>query len=172
MGRVRPTRPTLDTKADLAFLADEPSRPDPSRSNGTSITLLLEWRKRRVLLTGDAFGADVVDGLSKLGEAGPVAIDVVKVPHHGSRANVSDALVRAIASASWVISTNGNRFYHPDAEAIARILRGSAVRPTLRFNVPSEFNGWWTDPDWKERFGYDTETGTADEGLTLTLEPG
>jgi hypothetical protein len=173
MGRAKPVKPELETPIDLGFLADEASKLDGSRSNGTSITLLLEWRHRRVLLTGDAFGADVVDGLRLVGGDGPVALDLVKLPHHGSQANVSDALVKAIASPAWVISTNGAVFHHPDAAAVARVIRGAIdPRPTLYFNVPSEFNEWWTDETWTKRFDYATETGTADEGLTITLQPG
>lgn len=173
MGRPKPVRPELTSKADLFALADEVPDLDTSPSNGTSITLLLEWRKRRVLLTGDAFGADVVDGLARLGGPAPVPIDVFKLPHHGSDGNVSSALVAAVACPRWVFSTNGSRHYHPDAAAVARVIRRPMdPRPTLLFNVPSEFNEWWSDPAWKRTFGYATETGTAEDGLTLALQPG
>ncbi len=152
MGRRRPDKPELPTKGDLHVLADEVSRPDPSLSNGTSITLLLEWRKRRVLLTGDAWAADVVDGLARLGEPAPVPIDVFKLPHHGSEGNVSNALVAAVACPAWVFSTDGSRHYHPDAAAVARVVRHPMdPRPRLLFNVPSDFNEWWSDRDWKDR---------------------
>jgi hypothetical protein len=171
LGRQKPVRPDLASKSDLRGLADELSEPDPSPSNGTSITLLLEWRKRRALLTGDAFATDVVDGLAQLGEPLPISIDVLKLPHHGSDGNVSDALVRAVACPDWVFSTNGSHHYHPDAAAVARVVRKAGEpRPRLLFNVPSEFNAWWTDPSWASTFDYTTETGTAEEGLTVTLE--
>lgn len=171
MGRQKPLRPDLTRRSDLNDLADEFTDPDDSPSNGTSITLLLEWRKRRVLLTGDAFADDVVDGLALLREPSPVVVDVFKLPHHGSQGNVSDALVRSVATTDWVFSTNGTRHYHPDATAVARVIRKAGEpRPRLLFNVPSEFNGWWTDPTWTRTFDYATETGTADEGLTVTLE--
>jgi beta-lactamase superfamily II metal-dependent hydrolase len=171
MGRSKPVRPELTKRSDLDDLADEFTDPDPSLSNGTSITLLLEWRKRRVLLTGDAFAGDIVEGLALLGEQSPVSIDVFKLPHHGSQANVSDDLVQAVACRDWVFSTNGTRHYHPDATAVARVIRKAGEpRPCLLFNVPSEFNGWWADPTWVKTFDYSTDTGTADGGLTVTLE--
>ena len=171
MGRQKPVRPDLVTKPDLNVLADEISKSDPSPSNGTSITLLLEWRGRRVLLTGDAFASDVVDGLGLLGEPGPVPIDVFKLPHHGSDGNVSDALVQAVTCRDWVFSTDGGVHYHPDAAAVARVVRKAGEpRPRLLFNVPSEFNGWWTDPAWTSTFDYTTVTGADDEGVAITLE--
>jgi hypothetical protein len=171
MGRQKPVRPELTQLSDLNDLADEVTDLDPSPSNGTSITMILEWQKRRALLTGDAFASDVVEGLEMLGQSSPVAIDVFKLPHHGSKGNVSDALVRAVASCDWVFSTNGTRHYHPDATAVARVIRSSGEpRPRLLFNVPSEFNEWWTDPTWTSTFNYTTKTGTPDEGLTVTLE--
>lgn len=170
MGRPKPVRPDLTTTSDLNDLADELSDPDPSPSNGTSIILMLEWRKRRVLLTGDAFARDVVDALA-VGEPSPVSVDVFKLPHHGSQGNVSDAVVRAVTCRDWVFSTDGSRHYHPDAAAVARVVRKPGnPRPRLLFNVPSTFNEWWTDPIWTSTFDYETETGTPDEGLTITLE--
>lgn len=171
LGRKRPVRPDLPSMAALDEAADEYSKPDPSKSNGTSIILLLEWRGRRVLLTGDAFAADVVEGLRLLGEAAPVPIDVVKLPHHGSGGNVSDALVGAVTCPTWVFSTDGTRHYHPDVPAVARVIRGAqGPRPRLLFNVPSEFNRWWSDDTWKATFDYSTETGTDEDGLTVTLD--
>jgi hypothetical protein len=40
----------------------------------------------------------------------------------------------------------------------------------LSFNVPSKFNGWWDNPDWKDLYEYETDYGTKEEGLTLQLE--
>jgi glyoxylase-like metal-dependent hydrolase (beta-lactamase superfamily II) len=171
LGRQRPARPTLATLADLEALANRYSPLDSSPSNGTSITLLLEWGGRRVLLTGDAFAPDVVEGVGLLDGPAPAAIDVFKLPHHGSEKNVTDALVRAVACPAWVFSTNGNTHYHPDAAAVARVVRQKVdPRPALLFNVPSEFNGWWSDPDWKAGFDYSTETGTDEDGLTLSMQ--
>jgi beta-lactamase superfamily II metal-dependent hydrolase len=170
LGRKKPVRPELASKADLRSLANEASDPDPSKSNGTSITMLMEWRKRRVLLTGDAFGADVVAGLGRLAPPSPVPIDVFKLPHHGSDGNVTTALVKAVECPNWVFSSNGAKHYHPDAMAVARVLV-NASHPRLLFNVPSEFNQWWCDETWQTTFEYEAETGTADDGLMLTLAP-
>lgn len=172
LGRPEPVQPDLASWDDLERLANTPSKPDTAEANGSSICLLLEWEGRRVLLTGDAWAPDVVDALRLLGEPFPVALDVVKLPHHGSEANLSTELADAISCPRWVFSTNGSRFYHPDAAAVARVLRGDRQpRPELWFNVPSRFNAWWTDPDWQSRFDYTTVTGSEHDGATIPLTP-
>lgn len=167
----RPTDPDLTSWPDLEALANTPSDPDDSESNGTSICLLLEWRGRRVLLTGDAFAPDVTDGLALLGDE-PLAIDVVKLPHHGSEGNLSDELVAAVTCPTWVVSTNGSKHFHPDQVAIARLLReDNKPRPHLCFNEPSEFNEWWCRAEREQQFEYTTERGTEEDGLVVSLEP-
>ena len=161
-------RPVLDTRTDLELLAETATAKDGSRANGASIVLLLEHEGRRVLLTGDAFGADVVAGLRVLDPDGPVPVDVVKLPHHGSSKNVTRELVEAVESPYWLVSTDGTTFHHPDAIAIARVLRYAHRHPpTVGFNVPSETASWWGDPQWEERFAYTAQFGSPDQGLTL-----
>lgn len=171
LGRAKPVKPELESWADLRALANASSDPDDSAANGASICLCLEWERRRVLLTGDAWATEVVDGLRLMDQL-PVAFDVVKAPHHGSQANVSEELVEAIACPIWALSTSGSRHYHPDAVAVARILcRSRPPRPELVFNVPSAYNAWWENPEWKKRFDYETRTGAEPEGIILSLEP-
>jgi hypothetical protein len=170
MGRKRPTKPELETAAQLEALADTTFISDDKAANGSSICVMLEWGGRRVLLTGDAHPGDVVAGLASL-EPSPRTFDVVKLPHHGSKNNTSDEMLDALDCATWVISTNGGIHYHPDAEAIARVVRARRTpRPELVFNEPSEFNEWWDDDTWKTRFDYHATTGTAEDGATITLD--
>ena len=75
--------------------------------------------------------------------------DLVKLPHHGSRNNVSRALVQAVESPLWVFSSDGTTFRHPDAIAVSRVVRDAGGSPHLVFNVPSTFNGWWQRPEWQ-----------------------
>ncbi|CAN5496676.1 hypothetical protein BH10ACT7_BH10ACT7_24670 [soil metagenome] len=177
MGATAP--PVLDSTGDLLALAEDRASADTSPSNGASICLLLEWKGRRVLLTGDGFGADIAEGLKELGRARPdlrddtgrIRVDVVKLPHHGSRRNVTRGFVEALTCPYWVFSSDGTTFRHPDAVAIARVLQYSGVtRPTLAFNLPSEFNAWWKNPQWRRRFGYSVKFGSRTNGLTVTLD--
>ena len=50
----------------------------------------------------------------------PVAVDAVKLPHHGSQKNVSAKLLTVVSSKQFLISTNGEHFGHPDDVSLAR----------------------------------------------------
>ena len=161
--------PVLDTEQDLEDLADSHSKHDRAQANGSSIVLLLEYHGRRVLLTGDAFADDLSEAIAKVSPDGPLALDLCKLPHHGSRNNVHRELVEAVRCGNWLISTDGTVFKHPDAEAVARVIR-YAPSSRLLFNEPSEYNSYWDDADWKARFGYSAEYGTAEDGVVIRLD--
>jgi hypothetical protein len=116
----------------------------------------------------DGVGAARRVGL--LGNQGErVAVDLVKLPHHGSRNNVSRALVEAIDCPTWVFSSDGTTFRHPDAVAVSRVVRDAGPDAHLVFNVPITFNEWWRRPGWEDLFGYTTSYGVEGEGITVTL---
>ncbi len=162
------TPPVLDTVVDLEILSEDPFEPDPSRPNATSIALLLEHEGRRALLTGDATSAELLGGLGLLAPPGRVPVDLVKLPHHGSRNNVSRELVQRLDCRRWVFSSDGTTFRHPDAVAVSRVVRDAGPDVELVFNVPSTFNGWWANPDWQTRFGYTASYGVPVDGITVT----
>jgi beta-lactamase superfamily II metal-dependent hydrolase len=91
---------------------------DSSHANGSSIAVLLEYKDRKILLAGDAFSDDLVDGINSVSDE-RLTLDVFKLPHHGSRNNVHKELIEAVDCERWLISSDGTRFKHPDAEAIA-----------------------------------------------------
>jgi beta-lactamase superfamily II metal-dependent hydrolase len=169
--------PTIVDAFDLQLLAEKTTRVDAKPANGSSIQLLLEYDDRRILLTGDAFAADVHHALRALQPAQPghqptpVTLDMVKVPHHGSRQNVTKELVETIDCPLWVFSTDGSTHKHPDAEAIARILHyGTAAHPTLAFNVRSTYSGWWDNEQWRTTLGYNVAYGSITNGLTVQFD--
>jgi len=171
MGRQPPRKPTLPDEAALVRLSERHQGSDPSKANGSSIQLLLQYRGFAVLLSGDAFAADILAGIRAISPDAPLELDAFKLPHHGSRQNVHADLIAAVECRHWLFSTDGTQHYHPDAEAVARILlHGSPKRPTLFFNVPCKYNEWWAQPEWRERFRYRADYGTATEGLTISFE--
>jgi hypothetical protein len=58
---------------------------------------------------------------TRVGEPRP-RIDLVKLSHHGSNANVSMKMLALIDCRRWLISTNGDNFAHPDDAAIAKVI--------------------------------------------------
>lgn len=67
----------------------------------------------------------------RVGEARP-HIDLVKLSHHGSNANVSTAMLELIDCHRFLISTNGDNFAHPDDAAIAKTIMSSDNPVTLQ----------------------------------------
>lgn len=170
MGRTKPTKPELERREDLEALAAKGEGVvDTKPANGSSICVVVEYEGHRLLLTGDAHADNLIAALDLLPEE-ERRFDLVKLPHHGSAKNVTAELIGKLDCGSFLISTSGSYFYHPDAEAIARIiLHAKHPEPTIRFNVPSEFNGWWDNEEWRDRFGYKTQYGHLVDGLELTF---
>ncbi len=169
MGRSKPTAPKLDSTQSLETLADGSSTGDTSAPNGSSIALLLEYGNMRMILAGDAFPEDLIDAVALL-DPDRRALTLFKLPHHGSQNNVSTALVEAVSCRHWLVSSNGAKHYHPDAAAVARVVKyGQPASPVLHFNEPSPYNSWWDNPAWREKHGYETAYGSKSDGLTLVV---
>ena len=164
-------KPELNTIEDLRKLAEKDTSTDSSYANGSSIALLLEYDEVKVLLAGDAFGDDIVDGLRAYSHNDkPVPLDAIKLPHHGSKKNITETLVNSIKCDNWLFSTDGTRFKHPDSVSVARVIYANINQnPVLHFNVFSDYNKWWDNHEWCQMFGYTTRYGNKANGLSLTL---
>ena len=69
---------------------------DKSVPNLSSIVVLVEVAGRKLLLTGDAQGADIVTAWQDLGLGNePVTVDLLKMPHHGSIRNMRSVSYRS-----------------------------------------------------------------------------
>ena len=158
---------------DVDALAARPFQGDSAIANGSSIALLFEFGGKRLLLLGDAF-SEVVEAqidalLADTGET-LLSADLVKLPHHGSRANIGPSLLAKLFCERWVVSSDGKYFNHPDAEAVARVIRCSRAPATLMFNYRTAWTAPWSDPALQERYGYGTlYPGPGGAGLGLRL---
>src|SRR5690606_7667099 len=83
---------------NVAALAKKAFAEDKAVPNGSSIALLAQWKGKTLLLLGDAWPSVVADSLARLGysKATPLHVDVLKLSHHGSRANTSPALLEML----------------------------------------------------------------------------
>ena len=113
----------------LEVLAEDCPKPpsekaDAEVANAASIAFILRCDGLSALMLGDCYPHNVVAYLRKKGysEANPLAVDFVKVAHHGSRHNTSNELLDLVKCNRYIISTNGDKFGHPDRESLAHIL--------------------------------------------------
>lgn len=109
---------------DLQKTKGEPYEPDISATNGSSIAFVLEAEGKRVLFLGDAFAETIVNSLKQLygKDSAPIWFDAVKLSHHGSYNNNSPKLFGMIATDKWIVSTNGDKYNHPDMPTLAHII--------------------------------------------------
>lgn len=93
-------------------------------SNASSISFILKCDDFSILMLGDSFPTDIIQGLSDLGYSAdnPLKVDYVKLAHHGSAANISNNLLDIIECSNFIVSTNGMKYRHPDREALANVL--------------------------------------------------
>lgn len=140
-----PSELTMEHMATLAA----PTKIDCSKANGSSVAFLLEYQGKRALLAGDAHPDVLINGLHRFGRMkgeARVRVDLCKLPHHGSHANVTTALIEAIDADRYLISTDGMNHGHPDNAAIARILCASGRSAQIYCNYSSERTRGWVKP--------------------------
>lgn len=99
---------------------------DKSVENGSSISLITEFKNRKILWLADSHPNDVIKSLEKLGysKENQFECDWVKVSHHGSSGNNSSELYSFIKCTNYLFSVNGeNKYNLPEKKCLARILR-------------------------------------------------
>lgn len=112
---------------------------DRSVPNLSSIVVVVEDGKRRMLLTGDARGDKIMDGLKQaklLPAKGKAHFDILKMPHHGSSRNIAPDFFERLHAETYVFSGDGEHG-NPDRQTIEMLF---AARPeggySLRFTYP------------------------------------
>ena len=110
----------------------EADKVDQSVSNLSSIMFLAEVPGRRMLLTGDGRGGDVMDGLRQAGlcdAEGRLHVDVLKVPHHGSARNNSREFFEKITARQYVIPAGEHgKDGNPDLKTLVWIVESARKR--------------------------------------------
>jgi len=94
---------------------------DPA--NGASLSLLITYKEKTVLLLGDAKDKIIIASLRKMGYSSEnrLKVDYLKLAHHGSKYHTSEEFLALVESFHYIISTNG-RYGHPNIETLARVL--------------------------------------------------
>ena len=157
---------------DIAAMATDD---DTAVANGSSIAFLLrverDGRRRSVLFSADAHPAALGAALWQLAQdesSERIAVDVFKLPHHCSQANVTDALLNIVDTEHYIVSTNGAYFGHPDPAALARVANRATERTKIWFNYDKPATRWFRDRC--AELGIETRVPeTPDAGAVITL---
>ena len=107
--------------------------------NLASLMLLVEEGSQSILLTGDGRWDHLLEGLKDTGhldDGKPFKVDILKVPHHGSRNNVvdTDLLDRVIAT-HYVFCGDG-KHRNPAADVVELMAK-------RRLKAPGKFKFWF-----------------------------
>lgn len=161
----------------IELISNKEVSPDTSMQNNASITILIEHEGKKYLFLGDVGTDAVIAGASEVFEDVPLAVDYIKLPHHGSSRNVTQLLVKAFPTENYILSTIG-RSGKPHKQSIAWLLKGSKA---ANINILSNYN-WWepynrlTEDD-KERYIktgklrlFDLSDNWEDKGVIFTNE--
>jgi hypothetical protein len=129
---------------------------DTSVANLSSLVVLAEVGKKRILFTGDARGDKVLAGLELAGALksdgkSTMHIDVFKVPHHGSDRNADPVLFRRVTADHYVFSGNGEHG-NPERETLQMLLdeRGEDDDFTIHLTYPIDEIDAGRKVDWQK----------------------
>lgn len=112
---------------------------DKSVPNLSSIVTMVEVDGKRILLTGDARGDHIIEGLEAEGflNEEPLKIDVLKVPHHGSDRNIDKDFFERVVAETYVFSADG-KHGNPDRDTLEWLVdaRGKSAKYTIALTYP------------------------------------
>jgi beta-lactamase superfamily II metal-dependent hydrolase len=119
---------------------------DDSVPNLSSLIMLIAAGRKRMLLTGDARGDDILEGLRAAGLLKRrLHLDLLKLPHHGSDRNVETDFFRTVTADHYVVSGNG-KYHNPEVatlEMLTEARRGDEFKIHLT-NRESRIASWFT----------------------------
>ena len=128
---------------------------DKSVPNLSSLVLVAEVGGKRILLTGDARGDKIIEGLQLVGLLPPdddstMHVDLLKVPHHGSSNNLERNFFERITADHYVFSGDGEHG-NPERDALEMLFdaRGSAEF-TVHLTYPIKDIDEERRDDWKK----------------------
>lgn len=129
---------------------------DKSVANLSSLVFLASVQGKTMLLTGDARGDKLLEGLELAGLLGnndtdTIHVDVLKVPHHGSAHNVATVFFERITADHYVFSGDGEHG-NPERETLEMLLEARGTAPfTMHFTYPIAEIDAERKKDWEKQ---------------------
>jgi hypothetical protein len=143
---------------------------DKSVPNLSSIVVIAEAEGRSMLLTGDARGDKILEGLELTGELEPGGkrhFDILKGPHHGSIHNVDRIFFERLTADTYVFSANGEHG-NPDRETLEMLFD---VRPEGGYKVVLTYPLAHIDAEHAKEMASSRKTFDPDKhGIATLLE--
>jgi hypothetical protein len=133
--------PLLDTALGAGLSSVTPP-------NLASLLLLVEEGARKALLTGDGVSAEILEGLAhhgKLDANGRIHVDVLKVQHHGAKANVTEDFVKRVTADHYLFCGNGAH-ENPETEVVEAFAKArlEGIAGSGPVGPAKKFKFWFT----------------------------
>ncbi|HZM89664.1 MAG TPA: hypothetical protein VFF31_24295 [Blastocatellia bacterium] len=125
---------------------------DTSVANLSSLVLLAEVSKKSMLLTGDARGDKILEGLELAGllKKGKMHVNILKMPHHGSDRNIDRVFFQRVTADHYVFSGNGEHG-NPERETLQMLLDENGDNEfTIHLTYPIDEIDIGREADWKK----------------------
>lgn len=149
-------------RSTLAAAAGEiGNRTEVTVPNLASLMLLArEDDGKTVLLTGDGYAGDIIKGLERSGDlkpGGKLHVDVLKVQHHGARANITDEFCERVTADHYVICSDGAND-NPDEPTLEALFKSRLVDGGTPFKLWFNSRSTVVTADDKSKRMADVET--------------
>jgi hypothetical protein len=129
---------------------------DKSVPNLSSLVLLAKLGGKTMLLTGDARGDKILQGLEMAGllaKGGTIKVDLLKVPHHGSSNNLDDDFFKRIIARHYVFSGDGEHG-NPERESLEMLFKARGDGEyTIHLTYPVKEIDDGRKKDWNKEQG-------------------
>ncbi|OEZ62095.1 ComEC/Rec2 family competence protein [Duganella sp. HH105] len=161
-----------EIRVDIEALLEAPAPTlDDKAPNGSSIAFILEVEGARILFAADAFAPVLLNSIKRLypGPAELCKLSAFKLAHHGSRRNLTEDLLDKLECKQFLISSNGVRFKHPDAQTIALLVKNKTEK-TLYFNYQSDFTSIWGEDEDDLQDAYNFRSVYINPHYKITIE--
>jgi hypothetical protein len=131
--RVKDLQVEWDTQIKKLGVAKVAEFVDNSVFNLSSIIVLAQAGSKTMLLTGDARGDDVIEGLDNAGllKNGNFHVNILKLPHHGSNRNVALEFFQKVTADNYIFSGNG-KYGNPEPKTLRMLLE---ARGTTKYTI-------------------------------------
>jgi hypothetical protein len=143
---------------------------DTSIANLSSLVLLAKVGRKRMLLTGDARGDKILEGLELAGllkKGGKTHVDILKMPHHGSDRNIDPIFFKRITADHYVFSGNGEHG-NPERETLQMLLDESGDGEfLLHLTYPIEEIDVEREKDWNREQQKEKARRRKDPGVEV-----
>ncbi|QOS91956.1 MBL fold metallo-hydrolase [Brevibacillus sp. JNUCC-41] len=147
------------TSINLENLAGREFQEDTDEINASSITCIIKFKEKKILMLGDSVPSTIEAQLKQIYQDSdfPIIFDAIKVSHHGSMKNTSSSLLKLIDAENYFISTNGSGHGHPDIETIAKILtrKNNGIVRKIHFTHKFSKFGFLDSEELKKKYNYE-----------------